>query len=147
MKASIPALYDKLAISSDCAQSFSWQKSLIRDIAALLNDASRSASLNLTHRPYCAGAVINYGLPSLSRQLPISVELKVLAAHIQNIITTFEPRIDPKSIIVIPIVDAEQPAVLALLFDIHGHCRLGHEDNMIKIRIALDYSCGTVQVI
>lgn len=146
MKASLPMLFDKLSTKMKGASSDYWRRVLIRDIEFLLNDASRSADLKLHEYRQCESSVINYGLPSLSQRIPINTDPLILAKHIQKIITVFEPRLDPKTIRVVPVVNERQSFVLAILFDIHGTCSLPGEELLVNLRIALDYSCGAVHV-
>lgn len=138
-----PILFDKLSLQSDERHKH-WRDVLLRDIEHLLNDATRSADLKLKKFPHCQTSVMNYGLPPLSQSLPINSDPLTLARHIQQIIATFEPRLDPRSIKVTPLVDADQNWVLAILFDIHARSFLAEEE--LSLRIALDYSHGTVQI-
>lgn len=144
MKTSQPLLFDKISVS---ASRKNWREGLLRDIECLLNNAARSGQLSLQHHAYCHKSVLNYGLPSLSRQLPINVDALTLAQHIQNILTLFEPRIDPRSIRVMPVVEKMQSRVLAVLFDINGWCVIPEHQTSLHLRIALDYSCGTVAIL
>lgn len=140
------ALFDKLSLRHNNYKKMGWREIILRDIEYLLNDASRSADLKLSTFHYCARSVINYGLPSLSKRIPINTDPLLLAGHIQRIISVFEPRLEPDSIKVIPLVEAEQPYVLAILFDIYGVCLFSGEPESVNLRIALDYSCGAVRV-
>lgn len=146
MKASLPMLFDKLSSKKKRAGSDYWRQILVRDIEFLLNDASRSADLKLHEYKQCENSVINYGLPSLSQRIPINTDPLILAKHIQKIITVFEPRLDPKTIRVVPVVNERQSFILAIFFDIHGICSLPGEKSLVNLRIALDYSCGAVHV-
>lgn len=147
METSLPILFDKLSASVSGVTSVDgWRKVLVRDIEFLLNDASRSASLNLKNYGQCEISVLNFGLPSLSKRIPVNTEPLILAGHIQRIIACFETRLNSKTIRVIPISDGGQACVLALLFDIYGACCLSGEETVINLRIALDYSCGAVRV-
>ncbi len=56
---------------------------------------------------------MNYGLPSLSQQVPVITDLLELARHIQRIIATFESRLDPRSIKVVPLINKGETWVLA----------------------------------
>lgn len=147
MKNISPALFDKLTLRHHGYQKSAWRKMLLRDIEYLLNDASRSARLNLTQYQHCAISVINYGLPSLSQWIPVNTSPLTLARHIQKIIATFEPRLDPRSIRVVPLLNTEQSSMLAILFDIYGVCLFSGEPETVNLRIALDYSCGAVRVL
>lgn len=146
MKASLPMLFDKLSVRHQSASADNWRRVLVRDIEFLLNDASRSADLKLHDYAHSESSVLNYGLPSLSQRIPINTDPLTLARHIQRIITSFEPRLDPKTIRVVPVVNERQSYVLAILFDIYGTCPLPGDEMLVNLRIALDYSCGAVHV-
>ncbi|WP_336768926.1 type VI secretion system baseplate subunit TssE [Pantoea endophytica] len=147
MKATPPALFDKLTLKYDKNKKKNWHEMILRDIEFLLNDASRSADLKLSEYAHCKISVINYGLPSLSKRIPVSVEPLLLAKHIQKIISTFEPRLIPDSIRVVPLSSSEQRAVLAILFDIYGIGLFTSGPEPVNLRIALDYSCGAIRVL
>lgn len=146
MKASLPMLFDKLSVRHQSASADNWRRVLVRDIEFLLNDASRSADLKLHDYAHSESSVLNYGLPSLSQRIPINTDPLTLARHIQRIITSFEPRLDPKTIRVVPVVNERQSYVLAILLDIYGTCSLPGDEMLVNLRIALDYSCGAVHV-
>lgn len=146
MKASLPMLFDKLSVRNQSGSADNWRRVLVRDIEFLLNDASRSADLKLHDYEHSESSVLNYGLPSLSQRIPINTDPLTLARHIQRIITSFEPRLDPKTIRVVPVVNERQSYVLAILFDIYGTCSLPGDEMLVNLRIALDYSCGAVHV-
>lgn len=146
MKASLPMLFDKLSVRNQGGSADNWRRVLVRDIEFLLNDASRSADLKLHDYAHSEISVLNYGLPSLSQRIPINTGPLTLARHIQRIITSFEPRLDPKTIRVVPVVNERQSYVLAILFDIYGACSLPGDEILVNLRIALDYSCGAVHV-
>ena len=146
MKASLPMLFDKLSVRSQSGSADNWRRVPVRDIEFLLNDASRSADLKLHDYAHSESSVLNYGLPSLSQRIPINTDPLTLARHIQRIITSFEPRLDPKTIRVVPVVNERQSYVLAILFDIYGTCSLPGDEMLVNLRIALDYSCGAVHV-
>ncbi|MFK3698530.1 type VI secretion system baseplate subunit TssE, partial [Serratia bockelmannii] len=141
-----PMLFDKLSVRSQSGSADNWRRVLVRDIEFLLNDASRSADLKLHDYAHSESSVLNYGLPSLSQRIPINTDPLTLARHIQRIITSFEPRLDPKTIRVVPVVNERQSYVLAILFDIYGTCSLPGDEMLVNLRIALDYSCGAVHV-
>lgn len=147
MTISAPILFDKLSLLHEHARLPHWREVLLRDIESLLNDSARSAALSLARYPHCKISVINYGLPSLSQKVPMNTDLMELARHIQRIIATFESRLDPRSIKVVPLIDKDHTWVLAILFDIHARCNLPGEEQLMNLRIALDYSYGMVRVL
>lgn len=140
-------LFDKLSTKTHNMTSDGWRKVLVRDIEFLLNDASRSADLHLQDYVHCENSVLNFGLPSLSKRIPISTDPLKLAKHIQRILASFEPRLNPKTIRVVPVINTRQSYdVLAILFDIYGTGSLPGRETLVNVRIALDYSCGAVHV-
>ncbi|WP_072091746.1 type VI secretion system baseplate subunit TssE [Trabulsiella odontotermitis] len=147
MKTSDPVLFDKLTVRRDRSGLPHWREILLRDIEYLLNDSAHSAALKLQRYSQCETSVVNYGLPSLSQQVPVNTDLIALARQIQRIIATFESRLDPHSIRVVPLIDKDQTWVLAILFDIHAKCSLPEDEQMVNLRIALDYSYGIVRVL
>ncbi|MBW7984133.1 type VI secretion system baseplate subunit TssE [Enterobacillus tribolii] len=147
MKTSDPVLFDKLSLRREHTSLPHWREVLLRDIEFLLNDSAHSAALKLQRHAHCETSVLNYGLPSLSQQVPVNTDLMALARQIQRIIATFESRLDPRSIRVVPLIDKDQTWVLAILFDIHARCNLPGEEQMVNLRIALDYSYGIVRVL
>lgn len=147
MKTTQPTLFDKLSLNSNAKKPAAWREVLLRDISCLLNDASRSGSLPLDAYPYCANAVINYGLPSLSKEIPVRADATILAMHIHKILVTFEPRLEPSKIMIRPVMEPGQSAVLALLFDISAVTAIPGKPTRVDLRIAIDYSCGAIQVL
>lgn len=147
MKTSDPVLFDKLTLRREHASLPHWREILLRDIEYLLNDSAHSAALGLERHTHCETSVVNYGLPSLGQQVPVNTDLMALARKIQRIIATFEPRLDSRSIKVVPLIDKDKTWVLAILFDIHARCCLPGESQMVNLRIALDYSYGIVRVL
>lgn len=142
-----PCLFDKLEMSSQSQSAINWRKIIKRDIEYLLNDSSRSGVLFLDDYREVEKSVINYGLPSLSQQVLIQASPQSLARHINRIISYYEPRLDPDSIKVIPIIEQSQNTILALLFDIYATLVTDKRASVFNIKIALDYSCDTVRVI
>ncbi|AHK19857.1 type VI secretion system baseplate subunit TssE [Yersinia similis] len=147
MDISAPILFDKLSLRHEHVRLPHWREVIVRDIESLLNDSAHSARLKLKKYPHCESSVLNYGLPSLSQQVPVITDLLELARHIQRIIATFESRLDPRSIKVVPLINKGETWVLAILFDIHARCNLPGEEHLVNLRIALDYSYGMVRVL
>ncbi|HFI5335089.1 TPA: type VI secretion system baseplate subunit TssE [Serratia liquefaciens] len=140
-------LFDKLSGKRKIFSLEDFRRILVRDIEFLLNDASHGADLKFHNYEYFDKSVLNYGLPSLSRRIPINTEPLALARQIQKIISSFEPRLDPRTIKVIPVVNERKSYILAILFNIYGTCLLPENKLMVNLRVALDYSCGFVRVV
>lgn len=145
---SLPILFNKLSIDSRKKDINIWQESLSKDIENLLNESARSKQLEFSdYISYAKFSVINFGLPSLSKRMPINIDAITLAEHITEILIVFEPRIDPDSIRVVPIVDGDDLNVLSMLFDIYAKSYLNNQEIILNIKISLDCSCGAVRVL
>lgn len=144
---SLPILFNKLSINSSKNNIKVLEEALTNDIEHLLNDASHSAQKDILYGTLAASSVINFGLPSLGKKVPITIDAILLARHIATIIRTFEPRIVSDSIKVIPIVDKDESYLLSMLFDIHAISYFNTQEFILHIRIALDCSCGSVNVL
>lgn len=145
---SLPILFNKLSIDSRKKDIKIWQESLSKDIESLLNESARSGQLYFSsEKSFAEFSVINFGLPSLSKKMPINIDPIILAEHITKILIVFEPRIDPDSIKVIPVVDGEDLRVISMLFDIYAKSYLNNQEIILNIRISLDCSCGAVRVL
>ncbi|MCV2503768.1 MAG: GPW/gp25 family protein, partial [Neisseriaceae bacterium] len=123
------------------------QETLSRDIENLLNDASHSAYFDLKKYEYVEDSVLNLGCSVFNESMPINTNPVVLAQKIADVLSKFEPRLDSNSIKVIPIIDNADNEVLSILFDIQGITNISSDRIEINLRIALDYSCGIVNVI
>lgn len=124
-----------------------WRQVLLAHVESLLNDAVRSATLPLDGLPFARYSVINHGLPPFARVDSGIVDARGWAAHIQEILRTYEPRLEPASIRVTPVVRAAGQTMIALVYRIVGILRGEGGPSMVSFCIALDYSCRSVRIV
>jgi type VI secretion system protein ImpF len=124
-----------------------WQQVLPAHVESLLNDAVRSATLPLEGLPFAQRSVINHGLPPFARVDSGIVDARGWAAHIQEILRAYEPRLEPASIRVTPVVQAAGQTMIALVYRIIGLLRGEDGLSMVSFCIALDYSCRSVRIV
>jgi type VI secretion system protein ImpF len=124
-----------------------WRRIVLRDVERLLNDGARSARLNVAHLPYAEVSVLNHGLPPFAGMENGAIDAHRWATHFQRLLAEFEPRLDPRTIRVAPVLRSSDRQVMALLYDIHGVLLTGAERISLSFRIAMDYSCGAVKVV
>lgn len=148
MKPFIPVLFDKLSKTYSPKSNYSfWQMSLTRDIENLLNEASHNALLDLKAYPYAANSVLNLGFSAFSESISLTTDSVTLAQKISRILAAYEPRLDPNSIKVTPVIHQADYSVLSILFDIYAISYFNNEKLALNLRIELDSSCGAIKAL
>ncbi len=95
----MPTLLDRLSQQNNGQMSRStFRKTVLRDLAWLLNCSNLERQLPLNAYPHARLSVINYGIPPLAGARFSEVDLETVAAGIQRAIAHFEPRILEKSL-------------------------------------------------
>ncbi|MDR2260455.1 MAG: type VI secretion system baseplate subunit TssE [Azoarcus sp.] len=95
----MPALLDRLSRDSRGAVSRNaFRKTVLRDLAWLLNCTNLEGQLPLEEFPRVKRSVINFGIPTLAGERLSESDLGAVADGIKNAITCFEPRILEKSL-------------------------------------------------
>lgn len=93
---------------------------VMRELAWLLNTVNLESSVDLTAYPEVQTSVLNYGVNDMTGKSASSRALQVRAARIKQAIETFEPRIDPESLVVenVPIKDRADVTQFVIRCDI-----------------------------
>lgn len=108
----LPSLFDRL---TDSSPEQSWnveadlERSVKRDLEVLLN--SRTLESNeavINEYPEVAKSVVNYGINEYSGLVRNDLNIRKVTDMIYHAIITFEPRIIPKSLVVIPDCELEE---------------------------------------
>jgi type VI secretion system protein ImpF len=95
----VPALLDRLSQTSHGAMNRNdFRKTVMRDLAWLLNSTNLDAQLPMDDFPRVKSSVVNFGIPPLAGTRFSKAELKAAAQKIQHTIAYFEPRILPESL-------------------------------------------------
>jgi type VI secretion system protein ImpF len=95
----VPALLDRLSKNSHGAMNRNdFRKTVMRDLACLLNCTNLDTQLPLDDFPRAKRSVVNFGIPPLAGARFSKTELKAAAQKIQHAIAYFEPRILPGSL-------------------------------------------------
>jgi type VI secretion system protein ImpF len=95
----VPALLDRLSQNSHGAMNRNdFRKTVMRDLAWLLNSTNLDTQLPMGDFPNARLSVVNFGIPPLAGTRFSKAELEVAAQKIQHVIAYFEPRILPASL-------------------------------------------------
>lgn len=71
-----------------------------RDLQALLNTVQLNSTQDLSDFPEVENSVLNYGLPDLSVHVVDTIRIEQLAVDIRKALIRFEPRMDPRTLVV-----------------------------------------------
>ena len=125
---------------------------VLRDLRALFNTTCCDpwSALASDERRHAAprGAecsVLGYGLPALAGRPVSSCDTEVLARALCHAIERFEPRLDARSVLVVPEVRAAGPRQL-LRFRIEGRLRAGPWPETLVMRTEIDLDNGMTRV-
>jgi type VI secretion system protein ImpF len=125
-----PSLLDRLTDDEPARRQESLQervltmrqlrRSVLRDLAWLLNTGNLTAVNDLSRHAFAARSVVNYGVPDLTGRLVAGMTPKSLEGLIRQAIIDFEPRILPHTVRVRTVVTPEQMDRNAVSFEIEG---------------------------
>jgi type VI secretion system protein ImpF len=96
------------------------KKSVLRDLAWLLNSGSLSITEDLSDYPDVESSVLNYGVSDTSGTYISSTDIGPIEKRIRKAITDFEPRIIADSLRVKIRADRQSMNLKALTFTIEG---------------------------
>lgn len=115
-----------------------------RDLAALLNCGSLDISLDLTPFPQVRRSVLNFGMPSLAGRSARSVDPQRVAASIESVITTFEPRLS--RVRVTPEMGEDGVETHVLAFRIEAELWGQPMPQHLVLRTSIDVDSGNVSI-
>lgn len=119
---------------------------ILCDIEALLNDSMRSGRLPCEGRPYLTESVLNHGLPPLAVLSANQAGVWSWANQLYRILTTFEQRLLPATIRVVPLVDARDRQIRSIQFDVEGDL-VPPWSGTLSFRVTLDSSQNCARVL
>ena len=96
------------------------KRSVLRDLAWLLNTCALSVTDDLDEHPEVKKSVINYGVRDLSGSAAAAMDINMIEREVKQAILDFEPRILPHSLSVKVIVDRDEMSKKTLSFEIEG---------------------------
>jgi type VI secretion system protein ImpF len=115
---------------------------VLRDLKWLLNSENMASSFDLEEYPEVAKSVLNFGRPALSGKSSSSVTLNEIRDQFRQAIMTFEPRILPETLRIIPYDNEAQPHRLS--FRIEGQLWAQPLPLNLFLRTELDLETGNL---
>lgn len=115
-----------------------------RDVAWLLNTTHLGAIANLEPYPQVATSVVNFGVPDLAGKSFHRRTILHRAREIRGAIRTFEPRIEPESVVVEPVSTTER--FNSITFFITGDITNAARAMPVKFRTDLEAESASVEV-
>ncbi|GGD72019.1 type VI secretion system baseplate subunit TssE [Caballeronia grimmiae] len=110
-----PSLLDRLidddpaAPADPASERFMSHRSLraavLRDVSWLFNTTNIGGAISEEQFAHAFASVLNYGLPCLSGRFASTIDTVILEQAIRQAIERFEPRIDPSSLEIEPVLD------------------------------------------
>ncbi|SAK87050.1 type VI secretion system lysozyme-like protein [Caballeronia arationis] len=78
---------------------------VLRDLSWLFNTTNLGDAIAEERYPHAFASVLNYGLPCLSGRFASTIDAVLLEQAIRHAIERFEPRIDPATLEIEPVLD------------------------------------------
>ena len=122
------------------------RKSVVRDLAWLLNTNNLSSMQDLSEYPLAEHSVVNYGVPEFAGRPTSNFDLNSLQRLIRQAVWDFEPRILRQSVKINIHADSNQMNHNALTFDIEGELWAQPVPEQIYLKTELDLETGDVKI-
>lgn len=154
----LPALLDRLTDhaphernEAPHARSMSkteFRRSVLRDLAWLLNTTSAESEISFDGIPAVRDSVLNFGVQALSGKYLVEDDLLALESAVAESIRRFEPRILPDSLRVKVIsTDNEQATRNHLSMEIRGQLWAEPYPIELLLRSRVDLECGQIALV
>lgn len=122
------------------------RRSVIRDLAWLLNTGNLESLEDLEPYPEVVGSVLNYGLPDIAGSTSSGTDVAVVEKMIRQTIQDFEPRILRNSVQVHVSVDEDEMSRNALTIEIEGELWAQPVPEHLFLKTEVDLETGHVKV-
>jgi type VI secretion system protein ImpF len=123
-----------------------YRRTLLEDLAALLNSGNHLPPEQLKKYPEAARSVINYGVTELAGSTVSGTTGEMVAKMVQNAIVMFEPRVLKQTLEVraVDVLDAAGSHVVEL--EIRGEIWNVPAPESLYVRTAVDLETGRVEL-
>ena len=122
------------------------RRSVLRDLAWLLNSAQRFKPEELADYPQVVSSVINYGIPDFCGLTHSSVQPGQVERQVQDALVRFEPRVLRRGLSVRAASDTAQMSRNAVVFEIRGELWAQPMPEALYVKTAMDLETGSVSV-
>lgn len=122
------------------------KRSVLRDLAWLLNSGNLAMTEDLSAYPEVANSVVNYGVTDLAGSTATSTDVRAVEREIKQAILDFEPRLLPESLSVKVSLSDEYMSNRTLSFQIEGQLWAQPLPISLYLSTDLDLETGTTTV-
>jgi len=122
------------------------KRSVLRDLAWLLNSSRLSVTEDLSDYPEVEKSVLNYGVSDRAGTSVSSTDVRALEREIHRVITEFEPRLIAKTLRVKANIDPERMSLTAVTFSIDGQLWAQPLPVSLYLSTELDLETGSATV-
>jgi type VI secretion system protein ImpF len=122
------------------------KRSVLRDLAWLLNSGNLAEIEDLSEFPAVTNSVINYGVAGVAGTSATSADIPLLERRVRQAIIDFEPRILPKGLSVKVVLDDERLSQKMLTFQIEGQLWAQPLPVNLYLRTDVDLETGSTTV-
>ena len=121
---------------------------VLRDLTWLLNTTNLTSlsSIDTGNLPHLANSVINFGVPDISGQATMSLNLSKLERGIRQAIWDFEPRLIRSTVKVKALTDGGNAAHNKLTFEIEADLWAQPYPERLYLKTEIDLERGTVKL-
>jgi type VI secretion system protein ImpF len=151
-----PCLLDRLTDDEPAAKQESRDKrvmssqqlrrSVLRDLAWLLNTSNHLDAAEIKDFPLVAGSVLNFGIADLCGQTSSSVDVLDVERMVQTAVQRFEPRILANSLTVHATADEDRMGTNAVAFEIRGMLWAQPLPEQLYVKTDVDLETGQCTV-
>lgn len=121
-----------------------FRRAVLRDIAWLLNTATRLKDEEMADLEQVDSSTLNYGVPDRCGQTGSGIDAHAVERTIAEAIKRFEPRIQPNTLRVKVNIDREHMGVRALQLSIEGQMWSQPMPEHLYMKTELDLQTGTI---
>ena len=154
----LPTLFDRLKDEAphrkvERAEDFTVSRHQLREIVRrdlmyLLNTTNLESDIDLRHVPQVAASVLNYGIPAIAGNYMHEHKWTDIEKAIRRAILRFEPRIEPGTLNVWPMMKNEsRQNYNVLLFEIHGQIMTEPYPMAFYVQSAFDLETNRLNII
>lgn len=153
----MPTLFDRLfddapSEKSEAPEAYTSNRSQMRqiiqrDLAYLLNTTNQSDLIDATKFPHAATSTINYGVPPLAGGYLSEKKWADIELMIRKAIHDFEPRLEPHSLVVTPVLKEQANAHYNVLtFEISGFIQMQPYPVEFTVQSAVDLETNRIEL-
>jgi type VI secretion system protein ImpF len=123
------------------------RESVRRDLSALFNTTRLEACVDLSHFPEVRTSSVNYGIADLAGATLSGVDVEELGQMLRDAVERYEPRLNPRTLVLRPRVARGSQGRNAIVFDIEAELWAYPVPIALYLRSEIDLESGSASVV